>query len=153
MLQSHSHPDVPTYIVISAPPQVRFAGTGFMALAPNAAGPNQLQYTKKQTRALIAIYRNNESASKGELTVTPFEAGAQVYSWAVVSTGTCGEQILAQGEQPIEVNAGAPKLVVQNRFINVIPNLRIRSRAGTYDGPFRRQEKPEDRRRVVRAEY
>jgi hypothetical protein len=104
-----------------------------MALAANAFGPNQMQYAKSQSRALIAIYRNNDTAARGEFAITPFITGTQVYSWAVVSAGPCGEQVLAQGSQYVEVNAGTARLVVQNRFVAESPNRRIRSRAGTYE--------------------
>jgi hypothetical protein len=119
--------------VLVAPPQVRFAGGGFMALAANAVGPNQLQLGKTQSRALIAIYRDNDTANKGELAVTPYGVGAQVYSWAIVTAGACGEQVLAHGERTVTVDPGAAKLVVQNRFVIDNPTQRIRSRTGAHD--------------------
>ena len=131
--RSASHPDMPTYIVISAPPQVRFGGTGFMALAANAVGPNQMQYAKAQSRALIAIYRPNDTASDGEIAITPFISGPQVYGWAIVAAGSCGEHVLAEGGRRIDVDVGAATLVVQNRYIVDNPTQRLRSRDGTHE--------------------
>jgi Caspase domain len=127
-----ARPDMPTYVVLAAPPQV-LAGSGFMALAANAVGPNQMQFGKAQSRALIAIYRDNDTADKGEFAVTPYAVGAQVYGWAVVTAGACGEQVLARGERTVTVDPGAAKLVVQNRFVIDNPTQRIRSRSGAYD--------------------
>lgn len=131
--RTRSLPNVPTYIVISAPPQVRFGSAGFMALAANAVGPNQMQYAKTQSRALIAIYRPNDTASSGEVAITPFITGSQVYGWAVVAAGSCGEHVLAEGGRRVEVGVGAATLVVQNRFIVDNPTQRLRSRDGTHE--------------------
>jgi hypothetical protein len=131
--QNASPLEIPTYIVITAPPEVRFAGNGFMALAANAAGPNRMQLARSQGRAIIAIYRANDGAKQGELTITPYHTGVQTYGWAVVTAGACGEQVLAHGERSVEVDAGAAKLVVQDRFDVAGPTQRIRSRAATHD--------------------
>lgn len=130
---SRARPDIPTCIVITAPEQVRFAGTGFMALAANAGGPNRMQFAKAQSRALIALYRDNDKATQGELTITPYRVGAQTLAWTVVTAGSCGELVLARGERALDVQAGTAKLVVQNRFATENPTLRIRSRTGTHE--------------------
>lgn len=41
---------VPLYIVLTAPPEVRFGGNGFAALTAGAVGPYQMNYGKFESR-------------------------------------------------------------------------------------------------------
>jgi hypothetical protein len=130
---SAARSQLPLYIVVTAPPEVRFAGTAFMALTAAADGPYKMQYGKDQSRALIALYRKTDTASRGEFAITPYRSGTQTYGWAVVTAGSCGEQILAQGGRTVEVAPGAAELVVQDRFSTDQPKQHIFSNDGTYD--------------------
>jgi hypothetical protein len=109
------------YIVLTAPPEVRFGGNGFAALTAGAVGPYQMSYGKSESRALISIYRTTDTASRGELEITPYRSGTQKIGWAVVTVGKCGEQILAQSVRQIEVAPGAAQIVVQDRFATKKP--------------------------------
>ena len=124
---------IPVYIVFTAPSEVRFAGTGFIALTAGAAGPNKLNYAMNQSRALVAMHRATDTANSGEFTITPYRAGTQNFGWAIVAAGVCGEQVLAQGAKIASVAPGASELVVQDRFTTEQPKQRIRSLTGAYD--------------------
>lgn len=126
-------PGVPLYIVLTAPPEVRYAGSGFIALAAGAAGPYQMQFGKTQSRALFAAHRKVDTADRGELAVTAYRTGPQTFGWAVVTAGGCGEQVFAQDVRKIEITPGRPELVVQDRFATGKPNQIIRSNDGKYD--------------------
>ncbi len=131
--RSAAKSELPLYIVLITPPEVRFAGKGFMALAAGAAGPYQMQYEKAQTRALFATHRKIDIAESGELAVTPYRSGVETFGWAVVAVGTCGERILEQYIRKVEVTPGSAELVVQDRFDSDQPKERIRSNDGKYD--------------------
>ena len=128
-----THPQAPVYIVVTAPPEVRFAGNGFIALAAGAPGPYEMKFGKGQSRALVAIHHKNGMANRGEFAITPYRSGSQTYAWAVVTAGACGEQIISQGTRAIEIAPGAAELVVQDRFSPDQPRRRIRSNDGHYD--------------------
>lgn len=128
-----ARPNVPLYLVLTAPPEVRFAGTGFMGLTPDAKGPHNLAHGAKAARALVAFYRQSDIATDGEISVLPYRRGAQSIGWAVVTAGSCGEQILARGEKTVEVAPGPPEIVVQDLFAITAPLKRLSSPAGTHE--------------------
>ncbi|MBZ0149671.1 MAG: hypothetical protein K8F62_19310, partial [Pseudorhodoplanes sp.] len=130
---AHRRPSIPTYIVISAPPEVRFSGKNFMALTAGAAGPHQLKHAQSQSRALVSLHRQVDTNSSSALRITPYRSGTYDFGWAVVAAGICGEQVLAKGKQVVSVAPGASELVLQDRFTSDNPKQRIRSLADNYD--------------------
>jgi hypothetical protein len=131
--ESTEHPQAPTYFVLTTPAEVRFLGTGFMALAAGAKGPRGLEHGHDSTRAFVPLHRAVRAAKGGNILVYPYRRGAQVISWAVVTLGACGEHVFGRGEKIIDVAPGAPEIVVQDRFADDHPLKRIRSLAGTHD--------------------
>jgi hypothetical protein len=123
----------PLYLVLTAPAEVRFAGTGFAALTADAKGPHNLAYGAKAARALVALYRPSDTAKDGEISVLPYRRGAQNIAWAAVTAGSCGEQVLVRGEKTVEVAPGPPEIVVQDLFATSAPLKRLASPAGTYE--------------------
>ena len=128
-----AHPKTPFYLVLTAPAEVRFAGTGFAALTASAQGPHGLSYGAKAARALVALYRPSDTATNGSISVLPYRAGSQTIGWAAVAAGSCGEHVLAHGEKAIEVAPGAPEIVVQDRFAASTPLKRLASPGGTHE--------------------
>jgi hypothetical protein len=129
----HRRPQIPIYIVVAAPADVRFAGNGFIALTANAEGPYKIIYGRKESRAFVPQHRSVDRATSGEINVTPYRAGLQNYSWAIVTAGTCGEKILSHVDWTAEVVAGAAQLVIQDKFSIEKPKQRILSPAKTYE--------------------
>jgi Caspase domain len=125
-------PHFPTYFVIITPVEVRFVGNGFLALAAQAKGPHGLGYAKDKSRAIAPLHREIDAVS-GEIGVTLYRNGPQVISWAVVTAGACGEHSFDPADQMIDVSAGAPEIVVQDRFAVERPSRRIRSPLGTHE--------------------
>ena len=121
----------PVYLVVTAPVEVRFAGTGFIALAPRAKGPEGLAFGSDGARAVLPLHRAHTLS--GEIIVKPYRAGRNAIAWTVVTTGPCGEQVLARGQDTIEVRPGSAELVLQERFRIEQPLTRIRARSGRHD--------------------
>jgi Caspase domain len=128
-----ARPRVPLYLMLSAPPETRFAGRGFVVLAPGAAGPYGMRIGLDRARAFVPLHRGIDTARAGTVSITPYQAGARVYEWAIVTGGSCGEHALAQGQQSVDVVPGRAELVVQDRFMTEAPKERTRSRSGKYD--------------------
>jgi hypothetical protein len=126
-------PQVPTYLVLTTPAEVRFAGTDFMALAAGAKGPHRLAHGNSSARALVPLHRVTDTATSGAISVRPYARGMQTIAWAVVTAGSCGERVLSRGERSIEVAVGAPEIVVQDRFATDAPIKRVRSPAKTHE--------------------
>ena len=123
----------PTFLVIAAPPDVRFAGHGFLALSATAKGPYGLGLALDRTRAIIPLNRPDGAAAGGQISVLPYQSGSASIDWTVITAGACGEHALRAGQQRIEVATGTPELLVRDRFSDADPLKRIRSPTGTLD--------------------
>jgi hypothetical protein len=121
------------YFVVTTPADVRFSGRGFMALAAGAKGPRGLAYGAEGARALVPLHRKTGAAEEGEISIVPYRRGTQQIAWAVVTAGGCGEHVFKQAQRQIDVAAGSPTIVVQDRFATGAPKQRIRSLSGKYD--------------------
>lgn len=128
-----SWPQVPVYLVVMTVAEVRFAGSGFIALTAGAKGPEGLTLGADRARALVPLHRESPVAARGEIVVKPYRAGRQGIWWAVATAGACGEHILTRGETAFEVAPGAAELVLQERFSTEKPLKRIRAHTGAYD--------------------
>lgn len=123
-----------SYFVLGAPPEVRFAGTGFIALAAGAKGPRGIAFEHDRARGLVVLQDIAEPAKSGRISIIPYGQGQQVLRWAVVVVnGACGEHTIGAGEMRLDVATGPPELVVQDRFSSDRPKERIRSLAGTHE--------------------
>ena len=132
-MTEHRRPKIPTYVVITAPAELRFAGKGFMALSAGAEAPYRMIYGRTESRAFVPQHRSIDKAKSGEIGVKSYRSGMQTYGWAVVAAGSCGEQILSRGKLSVDVVPGAAKLVIQDRFSTEKPKQRILSRAKTHE--------------------
>ncbi len=124
-------PRLPTYLVIATPAASRLAGKNFMALAPQAAGPDGIAFEKTVVRAFVPLHRSNMAG--GELAVTSYAAGKNDFSWAVVSGGSCGQQIYKRQNGSLDLAAGTPVVVLQESYAIDQPSRRLRSRNGQYE--------------------
>ncbi|WP_316398025.1 caspase domain-containing protein [Bradyrhizobium sp. 33ap4] len=122
----------PIYLVVVTPVASRFSGHGFIALNAEAKGLRGLTYGKDLVRAFVPIYRNVDP-TEGEVSIIPYGAGQQTIRWAIVSAGDCGEQKYGETEKTIEVIAGPPEVVVQDRYTTEKPIKRIRSPNGAHE--------------------
>src|SRR5262249_22031260 len=59
---SIEHPKIPVYFVLTTPPDVRFSGTGFIALTAGAKGLHGVRYGGEGARALAPLHRAIEAA-------------------------------------------------------------------------------------------
>jgi hypothetical protein len=122
----------PAYLVVATLSDVRFAGQGFFALTAGAKGPSGLVYGSDGARAFVPLHRGI-GVTTGEIAIRFFRRGLQTVSWGVVTGGNCGEHVLASGADHINVAAGPPELVIQDRFTIETPRQRIRSLTGTHE--------------------
>jgi hypothetical protein len=127
-------PATPVYLVVTVPAEVRFAGTGFMALTAGANGPWGLAHGIEGARAFVPFYRPvDRNVERGEISVLPLRVGKQTFGWAVATAGACGERVFGKTERIVDVAAGPPVIVVQDRYASASPLKRIRSKNGVYD--------------------
>jgi hypothetical protein len=127
------HPQVPTYVVITAPVEVRLAGNNFVAFTAGAEAPYHISYGHAGSRAFFSLHRTTDTAQSGRLSIKPYLTGIRAYGWAVVTAGACGEQILSQGTEAVETTPGRAQLVIQNKFSTEKPIRRILSKATTHE--------------------
>jgi len=125
-------PKLPMYLIVLTPAASRFSGGGFIALNARAKGLHGITYGEDKVRAFAPIYRNIDP-TEGEISIIPYGAGRQSISWAIVSAGDCGEQAYGKTEKTIEVIAGPPEIIVQDRYTTETPIKRIRSPTGAHE--------------------
>jgi hypothetical protein len=109
------------------------ASTVLAFRANRGRGAARHRLEASQARTFVPIHRNISAAKGGEINVIPYRRGRQSVSWAVATTGECGEHVFGRGQQIIDVAAGNPALVIQDRFTTEVAKHRIRSKSGTYD--------------------
>ncbi|MDB5599467.1 MAG: hypothetical protein JWN71_1511 [Xanthobacteraceae bacterium] len=126
-------PQLPIYLVLKAPADVRFAGDTFLALGAGAEGPQKIKYGSDGARALVPLNRAVDTSKGGSISVLPYRVGRQNFSLAVVTAGQCGERVFERGAATVDVAAGAVELVVQDRFSLDQPLKRIRAKSGSHD--------------------
>jgi hypothetical protein len=127
-----SKPLPPLYLVVTAPPDARFAGTGFIALTAGAKGPEGLGFGNEGTRAFLPLHR--AGARAGEIAVKLYRVGRHALGWAAVTAGPCGEHIVTRGPAATaDVPPGAAELVLQERFQTEQPLQRRRARSGRHE--------------------
>jgi hypothetical protein len=122
----------PIYLVVSAPSEIRFAGTDMIGLTAEARGPLGLAYAAHSARAIIPFQRLS-AINQGQVSVLPYKVGAQTIGWAVLAVGACGERLVRSGEEKVVVATGAPELLVRDRFADENPRKHIRSLNGAFD--------------------
>jgi Caspase domain len=126
------HLQFPLYLVVFAPAEFRFAGNGFMALNAHAKGPQGIDFEGAAVRAFAPLFRDQD-ALNGQITLAPFRSGSQRIGWAIVMAGECGQHVFARADKLIDVTAGRPEIVVQDRFTTQTPVKRIKSPTGKHE--------------------
>ena len=155
--------NVPVYIAIAIPGEVRFAIAalppapkpaddaepdreprlpGFLALTPEARGPSGLGFGAGKTRALVPLHHPGVKLS-GSFEVWNLAAGDNVVEATVVARTGCGERSVSRNfGRTITLAPGAPAIVVQDPYDieqpkQVIVSNSARYRVNIFDGRYR----------------
>ena len=124
--------EIPLYLVVAASSESRFAGTGFVALNKDSKGLYGIHYEDNRVRAFVPLYRDAD-ARGGQVSVVPYRSGLQKIDWAVVTTDSCGEQLLNKGNASRQVVAGPVEIFALDRFTNERPLKRVLSPNGVHE--------------------
>jgi len=134
----------PLFLMVTAPPETRFAGTGFVAFPSGAPGPYGSNEKLDRARAFIALDKLLDAT--GELQVKFFKTGPADLAWALVEVPSLRsdpwrrEDFLLErhavrdGEGAVSLNviAGRPHVVIQDRYSLDRPNEIMASNSGEY---------------------
>jgi len=121
----------PAYLVLAADAPVRFQGTGFYALTPEAKAPFRIKQFLRQTRVIIPLHVKGAPQS-GEVKIRPLIAGPLKVSAAIIGYTQCGENPdSAPVTLDLTVEPGAPEIVIADRFDLAKPDQIIASPDGT----------------------
>jgi len=138
--------NTPLSLVLSVPPDVRFAGDGFLALMPGAAGPFGIAHDVDQVRVYVPLH-DNLSERRGKLTLKPYVEGAwniraaliEVPAWSTeprsVADLAGDKAVIAAIENSdlsFAVRPSRPQIVVQDPFTLEAPSRTINSANGRY---------------------
>ncbi|WP_187970173.1 caspase family protein [Aquibium microcysteis] len=123
------------YLVLAMPREVRFSGSGFMALEPGAPAPFGLGFAADRMRVFIPLHDADHQA--GQLEILPYVTGGFTLDWAIayvpVFLKWAGEPAVAAGEPlALELAAGRPRVVVQDPFDVEEPTETILSNDGRF---------------------
>lgn len=138
--------NTPLFLVLSVPLDVRFAGDGFLALMPGAAGPFGIAHDIDQVRVFVPLH-DSLSERRGKLILKPYAEGPwkvhaaliEVPSWSSeprdVADLAGDKAIIAtldSSEPSFDVRANRPQIVVQDPFTLETPSRTIHSANGRY---------------------
>jgi hypothetical protein len=125
-------PEKPTYLMLATPAAVRFAGTGFFALGPDAEGPAGLAFRREAMRAIVPLHTALAETS-GVIEILPHEAGPLAVDWSVAGITNCGTWAAAPGHAEAgNVAAGAARVVVRNEFADTQPLYTVAAAKGPF---------------------
>jgi hypothetical protein len=123
------------YLVLAMPREVRFSGSGFMALEPGAPAPFGLDFAQDRMRVIIPLHDSDHGA--GRLDILPYVTGGLTLDWALahvpVFVAGNGDPVVAEGESlALELSPGRPRIVVQDPFDVETPTETILSNDGRF---------------------
>ncbi|RST83838.1 caspase family protein [Aquibium carbonis] len=123
------------YLVLAMPREVRFSGSGFMALEPGAPAPFGLDFAQDRMRVFIPLHDGDHGA--GRLDILPYVTGGLTLDWALayvpVFLTWAGEPVVAPGESlALELSPGRPRIIVQDPFDVETPTQTILSNDGRF---------------------
>lgn len=123
------------YLVLAMPREVRFSGSGFMALEPGAPAPFGLDFAQDRMRVIIPLHDSDHGA--GRLDILPYVTGGLTLDWALahvpVFLAGNGDPVLAAGESlALELSPGRPRIIVQDPFDVETPTETILSNDGRF---------------------
>ncbi len=107
-------PSQPTYLVATFPTEVRFEGSGFLALGPAARGPYGMKFGESSIRTVTPLHVQGAPRA-GVIEAIPFKAGRMPVTWQIVQVSACGEKEVLGKETAVEIDIkpGIPELVLQ----------------------------------------
>ena len=124
---------VSAWLVVVSIDAVRFSGSGFFPLPGGTAGPLEIGFAKKWTRAIVPLHTPDASTS-GEFAIKPFREGNFGLSWTIIAKSDCGEMQLRDiGTYKIVVEARHARLVVQDLYDYSRPSDVIQSENERYE--------------------
>ena len=121
------------FVVFRTNSPVRFAGTGYFALTPNAEAPFNLRSGMRDSRIFYSPNFFQGASRQHEFTIIPFRRERLTLTWAVVINTPCGEHVFGEKSRSVEVYNGDPEIVIQNVFSTERPARRIASLNGQYE--------------------
>src|ERR1051325_3155158 len=121
----------PLYLVISAPAASRLQGKGFLAMAPGAIGPTRLGPDEGDDIHAYIPLNGRDAVSSGEAGFRFFRTGPAIIGARVVASD-CPGAGAEKDRVAIQVAAGTPELVLQDRYSTESPARRIVSLDGRY---------------------
>ena len=122
--------DAAHYLIIALPERVRFSGEGAFALAPNESAPFEIAYRADAMR--LAVPLHEEGGSAGAISVIPFITGTLALDWAIAIVEPGGTRIVEGGSVNAELNAGQPKIVIQDIYASERPTETVLSASGDF---------------------
>jgi hypothetical protein len=127
--------DLPVFLAIETPPEVRFEGKNFIPFVKGQKPRFGLVGDGRNLAAVVPLHRfARDVPGSGEIGLKPYRAGSFQFRWSVVSSGPCGNHVLnAPQTLAATVGVGKPEVVVQDRFDVGKPIKRIRADSGRYD--------------------
>lgn len=123
------------YLVLAMPREVRFSGSGFMALEPGAPAPFGLDFAEDRMRVFIPLH--DAGHGTGQFDILPYVTNGFTLDWALsyvpVFLKWAGEPVVAAGEPlALELSPGRPRIVVQDPFDVEVPTQTILSNDGRF---------------------
>ena len=127
--------ELPLFLVLEAPAETRFEGTGFNAFAKGAQPRIGLTGNGRDVAAVVPLHRLAAYDSvNGAIGVKLYRSGRNILQWSVRTGRECGYRVLRKSQSiDIAVATGRPDVIVQDRFAIGKPIKRIRSNDGRYD--------------------
>jgi caspase domain-containing protein len=124
------------YLVIGLPEATRFAGSGFVALPPNARAPRSIRSGESATRLIVPL-TGSLANTKGSADLLFFERGRKSVAWEIVHLpltveARCLETVTARGSFSVDIRYGQPQIVTQDRFAEGQPKLTYLSNDGRF---------------------
>jgi len=128
----------PHYLVMTVPERVRFSGDGAIALGPNERAPYDISHAADAMRLAIPLHERPD----GAIAVIPFVAGSISLEWAIVIPAAQDASVLPGESLHLALEAGTPKIVVQDLYSSEWPLETLTSPSGMFrldifDGHFR----------------
>jgi len=133
-----------SYLVLSMPERVRFAGEGFLVIAPGEDAPLDIGLWKEKLRVFVPFSKTPQGAEL--LTLTSYLLGELPVEWAIIHLpmpNPSGEmQTISKGTVALHVRPGQPRVIVQDLASTETPREIVLSNSGEFrldifDGHFR----------------
>jgi len=124
--------DLPAHIVYSMPDEVRFEGQHILPIPAQGRVPSDIEFGAGRMRVFTPLAAQ-ATPDSGSFKIKPYKAGPFTIDYALVSKTQCGESVLAAGRSgAIEVEPGAPKILIQDFFPAGRPDQTLVSNDGRY---------------------